>query len=62
MTFAVLPILIACLGLFRLVTQVAEQHTKEIGIRNVLGANVATIAALPLNSDVIDLLAIILRG
>jgi putative ABC transport system permease protein len=45
-TFAVLAILIACLGLFGLVTYAAEQRTKEIGIRKVLGANVAAIIAM----------------
>jgi putative ABC transport system permease protein len=45
-TFAVFAILIACLGLFGLVTYAAEQRTKEIGIRKVLGAQVSGIVAL----------------
>jgi len=45
-TFALFAILIACLGLFGLVTYAAEQRTKEIGIRKVLGARVGTIVFL----------------
>lgn len=45
-TFAVLAIVIACLGLFGLVTYAAEQRTKEIGIRKVLGANVPVIVGM----------------
>jgi putative ABC transport system permease protein len=37
--FAFLTILLACLGLFGLVTYMTEQRTKEIGIRKVLGAS-----------------------
>jgi putative ABC transport system permease protein len=45
-TFAVLAIIIACLGLFGLVAYAAEQRIKEIGIRKVLGASVRGIVQL----------------
>jgi putative ABC transport system permease protein len=45
-TFSALAILIACLGLFGLATYAAEQRTKEIGIRKVLGAGVSTIVGM----------------
>jgi ABC-type antimicrobial peptide transport system permease subunit len=41
--FAILAVLISCLGLFGMASFVAEQRTKEIGIRKVLGANVITL-------------------
>jgi len=44
--FAGLTIFIACLGLFGLAKFTAEQRTKEIGIRKVLGASVAAIVNL----------------
>jgi len=44
--FAGLTIFISCLGLFGLATYMAETRTREIGIRKVLGASVAGIAAL----------------
>jgi putative ABC transport system permease protein len=45
-TFSVFAILIACLGLFGLVTYAAEQRMKEIGIRKVLGAGIGGIMKL----------------
>ena len=41
--FAILAIIISCLGLFGLTTYIAEQRTKEIGIRKVLGASVLNL-------------------
>ncbi len=44
--FSTITIVIACLGLFALATFAAQQRLKEIGIRKVLGASVASISAL----------------
>jgi len=44
--FTAITIVIACLGLFALATFAAQQRLKEIGIRKVLGASVASIASL----------------
>jgi putative ABC transport system permease protein len=44
--FAALAILISCLGLFGMALFVAEQRTREIGIRKVLGATVFTLWGL----------------
>ncbi|MBL0183371.1 MAG: ABC transporter permease [Chitinophagaceae bacterium] len=55
--FAILAILIACLGLFGLVTYMAEQRTKEVGIRKVLGASVSNVVAM-LSKDFLFLVLI----
>ena len=52
--FAVLAIFISCLGLFGLASFVAEQRTKEIGIRKVLGASVPNLWGL-LSKDFVGL-------
>ena len=53
-SFSSLAILIACLGLFGLVAYAAEQRTREIGIRKVLGAGISTIVRM-LSKDFIRL-------
>jgi putative ABC transport system permease protein len=55
--FTSLAIIIACLGLFGLAAYAAEQRTKEIGIRKILGANVSVIVAM-LSKDFIKLVLI----
>lgn len=55
--FACLAIFIACLGLFGLATFTAEQRTKEIGVRKVLGASVASIVTL-LSKDFLKLVLV----
>lgn len=55
--FAGLTIFVACLGLFGLATFTAEQRTKEIGVRKVLGASVTSIVGL-LSKDFLKLVAI----
>jgi predicted permease len=55
--FAVLAIIISCLGLFGLSAYTAERRTKEIGIRKVLGASVQSITTL-LSRDFLQLVGI----
>ena len=55
--FAALAIIISCLGLFGLAAYTAEQRTKEIGIRKVLGASVTGITTL-LSKDFLQLVII----
>jgi putative ABC transport system permease protein len=55
--FTAIAILISCLGLFGLSAFSAEQRTKEIGVRKVLGANVFNLSSL-LSKDFLKLTAI----
>jgi len=55
--FGGLAIVISCLGLFGLAAYAAEQRTKEIGVRKVLGASVLNLASL-LSKDFLKLVAI----
>lgn len=57
--FTLIAILISCLGLFGLATFSAEQRTKEIGIRKVLGASVSNLVVM-ISSDFIKLVLIAL--
>lgn len=44
--FSILSIFVACMGLFGLATYTAEQKTKEIGVRKILGASASSIYLL----------------
>ena len=56
-TFSLLAVFIACLGLFGLASYTAEQRTKEIGVRKVLGASLGNIVLL-LSKDFARLVAV----
>ena len=56
-SFTLMAILISCLGLFGLASFSAEQRTKEIGIRKVLGASVFSLTSL-MSKDFIRLVII----
>jgi ABC-type antimicrobial peptide transport system permease subunit len=55
--FAILAVFISCLGLFGLAAFTAEQRTKEIGVRKILGASVSALVAL-LSKEFIKLVGI----
>jgi putative ABC transport system permease protein len=55
--FAALAVVISCLGLFGLAAFTAERRTKEIGIRKVLGASVASVTSL-LSKDFLQLVVL----
>jgi len=55
--FAVLAVFISCMGLFGLASFTAEQRTKEISIRKVLGASVAALWGM-LSKDFVALVAV----
>jgi len=55
--FALIAILISCLGLFGLAAYTAEQRKKEIGVRKVLGSSVANIVRL-LSVDFVKLVLV----
>ncbi len=56
-SFAFLAVFISCLGLFGLAAFTAEQRTKEIGVRKVLGASVSSIVSL-LSKDFLKLVVL----
>ncbi|WP_435357069.1 ABC transporter permease [Emticicia sp. SJ17W-69] len=57
LSFAIISVLLACLGLFGLAAFTAQQRVKEIGIRKILGASISSIFFL-LNKDFIKLVLI----
>ncbi|MDN3655923.1 ABC transporter permease [Ferruginibacter paludis] len=59
LSLSIVAILIACLGLFGLATYMAEQRTKEMGVRKVLGATTESLVKL-LSADFLRLVLIAL--
>jgi len=57
LSFSGIAIFVACIGLFGLATFTAEKRTKEIGVRKVLGASVASVISL-LSLDFLKLVSI----
>ena len=55
--FSFLAIFIACIGLLGLATFIAQQRTKEIGIRKVLGASVTNLVAI-VSKDFLQLIVL----
>ncbi len=55
--FSILAIVVACIGLFGLSTYMAEQRTKEVGIRKVLGSTASKIVVL-MSKDFAKLVAL----
>jgi putative ABC transport system permease protein len=56
-SFSAMAIVIGCLGLFGLTSFMAEQRTKEIGVRKTLGASVSSVVQL-LSKDIVKLVAV----